>query len=209
MVRADRRRLRGRVRRRLNAFELTKAFIEAGAAGVHFEDQLASEKKCGHMGGKVLVPMQQHIANLNAARMAADVMGTSTLVICRTDAESARLITSDVDPRDHPFLMEERTAEGFHRLKDGTEFERCVARRLAFAPYSDLLWMETSTPNLEQARTFAEAIRRDFPDQMLAYNCSPSFTCPDAAKRAWEDLAVETRSICNARFTIVQEGARV
>lgn len=120
----------------LNAFELTKAFIEAGAAGVHFEDQLASEKKCGHMGGKVLVPMQQHIANLNAARMAADVMGTSTLVVCRTDAESARLITSDVDPRDHPFLMEERTAEGFHRLKDGTEFERCVARGLALVHLS-------------------------------------------------------------------------
>jgi isocitrate lyase len=177
----------------LNAFELTKAFIEAGAAGVHFEDQLASEKKCGHMGGKVLVPMQQHIANLNAARMAADVMGTPTLVICRTDAESAKLITSDVDPRDHPFLTGERTAEGFHRLKDGTEFERCVARGLAFAPYSDLLWMETLTPNLEQARTFAEAIRRDFPDQMLAYNCSPSFNW--AANLDKDDIARFQREI--------------
>ncbi len=159
----------------LNAFELAKAYIEAGAAGIHFEDQLASEKKCGHMGGKVLIPVQQHIATLNAARLAADVMGTPTLVICRTDAESAKLITSDVDERDHPFLTGERTAEGFYRLKDGTSFERCVARGLAYAPYSDLLWMETSTPNLDQARQFAEAIRSEFPDQMLAYNCSPSF----------------------------------
>ncbi|MDF1794625.1 MAG: isocitrate lyase, partial [Thalassobaculaceae bacterium] len=159
----------------LNAFELAKAYIEAGAAGIHFEDQLASEKKCGHMGGKVLIPTQQHIATLNAARLAADVMGTPTLIICRTDAESAKLITSDVDPRDRPFLTGERTAEGFYRLKDGTSFERCVARGLAYAPYSDLLWMETSTPDLEQARRFAEAIRAEFPDQMLAYNCSPSF----------------------------------
>lgn len=159
----------------LNAFELAKAFIEAGAAGIHFEDQLASEKKCGHMGGKVLIPTQQHISTLNAARLAADVMGTPTLIICRTDAESAKLITSDVDERDHPFLTGERTAEGFYRLKDGTSFERCVARGLAYAPYSDLLWMETSTPNLEQARQFAEAIRGQYPDQMLAYNCSPSF----------------------------------
>ena len=159
----------------LNAFELAKAYIEAGASGIHFEDQLASEKKCGHMGGKVLIPVQQHIATLNAARLAADVMGVPTLVICRTDAESAKLITSDVDERDHPFLTGERTAEGFYRLKDGTSFERCVARGLAYAPYSDLLWMETSTPNLDQARQFAEAIRSEFPDQMLAYNCSPSF----------------------------------
>lgn len=159
----------------LNAFELAKAYIEAGAAGIHFEDQLASEKKCGHMGGKVLIPTQQHVATLNAARLAADVMGVPTLIICRTDAESAKLITSDVDERDHPFLSGERTAEGFHRLKDGTSFERCVARGLAYAPYSDLLWMETSTPDLEQARRFAEAIRGEFPDQMLAYNCSPSF----------------------------------
>ncbi|EDP63979.1 isocitrate lyase [alpha proteobacterium BAL199] len=159
----------------LNAFELAKAYIEAGAAGIHYEDQLASEKKCGHMGGKVLIPVQQHIANLNAARLAADVMGVPTLIVCRTDAESAKLITTDVDERDRPFLTGERTAEGFYRLKDGTSFERCVVRGLAYAPYSDLLWMETSTPNLEQARRFAEAIRKEFPDQMLAYNCSPSF----------------------------------
>jgi isocitrate lyase len=159
----------------LNAFELAKAYIEAGAAGIHYEDQLASENKCGHMGGKVLIPVQQHIANLNAARLAADVMGVPTLIVCRTDAESAKLITTDVDERDRPFLTGERTAEGFYRLKDGTSFERCVVRGLAYAPYSDLLWMETSTPNLEQARRFAEAIRKEFPDQMLAYNCSPSF----------------------------------
>ncbi len=159
----------------LNAFELAKAYIEAGAAGIHFEDQLASEKKCGHMGGKVLIPTQQHIGNLNAARLAADVMGTSTLVICRTDAESAKLITSDFDERDRPFMTGERTAEGFYRLKEDSGFDHCVARGLSFAPYSDLLWMETSTPNLEQARRFAEAIRKEFPDQMLAYNCSPSF----------------------------------
>ncbi len=159
----------------LNAFELTKAYIEAGAAGVHFEDQLASEKKCGHMGGKVLIPVQQHVRNLTAARLAADVSGVPTLIVCRTDAESAKLITSDVDERDRPFITGERTAEGFYRLKEGTSFERCVARGLAYAPYSDLLWMETSTPNLEQARRFAEAIRKEFPGKMLAYNCSPSF----------------------------------
>jgi isocitrate lyase len=159
----------------LNAFELTKAFIEAGAAGVHFEDQLASEKKCGHMGGKVLVPTQQHIGTLNAARLAADVAGVPTLVICRTDAESAKLITSDVDERDRPFLTGERTAEGFHRLRDDEGMARCVARAKAYAPYSDLIWMETSTPNLDQAREFADAVHKDFPDQMLAYNCSPSF----------------------------------
>ena len=159
----------------LNAFELTKSFIEAGAAGVHFEDQLASEKKCGHMGGKVLVPVQQHIATLNAARLAADVSDVPTLVICRTDAESAKLITSDVDERDQPFLNGERTAEGFFRLRDDEGMARCVARAKAYAPYSDLIWMETSTPNLDQARAFADAVHRDFPDQMLAYNCSPSF----------------------------------
>ena len=159
----------------LNAFELAKAYIEAGAAGIHYEDQLASEKKCGHMGGKVLIPVQQHVNTLNAARLAADVMGVPTLVVARTDAESAKLITTDVDERDRPFLTGERTAEGFYRLKDGTSFERCVVRGLAYAPYSDLLWMETSTPNLDQARRFAEAIRKEFPDQMLAYNCSPSF----------------------------------
>ena len=161
----------------LNAFELTKAYIEAGAAGVHFEDQLASEKKCGHMGAKVLIPTVQHIRNLNAARLAADVAGVPTLIVCRTDAESARLITADVDVRDRPFLSGERTAEGFHRLRDGAEeaMARCIARGLAFAPYADLLWMETSTPDLGQARHFAEAIRREFPGQRLAYNCSPSF----------------------------------
>ena len=161
----------------LNAFELTKAYIEAGAAGVHFEDQLASEKKCGHMGAKVLIPTVQHIRNLNAARLAADVAGVPTLIVCRTDAESARLITADVDVRDRPFLSGERTAEGFHCLRDGAEeaMARCIARGLAFAPYADLLWMETSTPDLGQARHFAEAIRREFPGQRLAYNCSPSF----------------------------------
>lgn len=177
----------------LNAFELAKAYIEAGAAGIHFEDQLASEKKCGHMGGKVLIPVQQHIATLNAARLAADVMGVPTLIICRTDAESAKLITSDVDERDHPFLTGERTAEGFYRLKDGTSFERCVARGLAYAPYSDLLWMETSTPDLDQARRFAEAIRGEFPDQMLAYNCSPSFNW--AANLDNDDIARFQREI--------------
>ncbi|WPZ35283.1 isocitrate lyase [Thalassobaculum sp. OXR-137] len=177
----------------LNAFELAKAYIEAGAAGIHFEDQLASEKKCGHMGGKVLIPVQQHIATLNAARLAADVMGVPTLIICRTDAESAKLITSDVDERDHPFLTGERTAEGFYRLKDGTSFERCVARGLAYAPYSDLLWMETSTPDLDQARRFAEAIRSQFPDQMLAYNCSPSFNW--AANLDKDDIARFQREI--------------
>ena len=159
----------------LNAFELTRAYIEAGAAGVHFEDQLASEKKCGHMGGKVLIPVQQAVTNLNAARLAADTCGVSTIIMARTDAESAKLITSDVDDRDKPFISGERTAEGFYRLNDEDAFERCVVRGLAFAPYADLLWMETSTPNLDQAAAFAQAIRKEFPEQMLAYNCSPSF----------------------------------
>ena len=159
----------------LNAFEVTKAYIEAGAAGIHIEDQLASEKKCGHMGGKVLIPTQQHIRNLMAARLAADVMGVPTVILARTDAESAKLITSDVDERDRPFLTGERTPEGFYRLKEGTSFERCVARGLAYAEYADLVWMETSTPNLEQARRFAEAIHAEFPGKMLSYNCSPSF----------------------------------
>ncbi len=161
----------------LNAFELMKAYIEAGVAGVHYEDQLASEKKCGHMGGKVLIPTQQHIKNLQAARLAADTMGVPSLVICRTDAESAKLLTSDVDERDRPFITGERTAEGFYRHKEGDDqaMARCVARGLAYAPYSDLIWMETSTPNLEQAKIFADAIHKEFPDQMLSYNCSPSF----------------------------------
>ena len=160
----------------LNAFELMKAMIEAGAAGVHFEDQLASEKKCGHLGGKVLVPMKTFIRTLNAARLAADVMDTPTVLIGRIDAESAKLITSDIDERDHPFIdRTTRTDEGFHPINPGGRMEYCIARGLAFAPYCDLIWMETSKPNLEQARIFAEAIRKEFPDKMLAYNCSPSF----------------------------------
>jgi isocitrate lyase len=157
----------------LNAFELMKAMIAAGAAGVHWEDQLASEKKCGHLGGKVLIPTGQHIKTLSAARLAADVAGVPTLVIARTDAHAATLLTSDVDERDRPFVTGERTAEGFYRVRNG--LEACVARGLAYAPYSDLLWMETSTPDLEVAREFAEAIKTKYPDQMLAYNCSPSF----------------------------------
>ncbi|MCX5481414.1 isocitrate lyase [Kaistia geumhonensis] len=160
----------------LNAFEIMKAYIEAGAAAVHFEDQLASEKKCGHLGGKVLIPTAQHERNLIAARLAADVMGVATLIVARTDAESARLITSDIDERDRPFIEEgERTAEGFHRLKEGTGLEHCIARGLAFAPYADLLWWETSHPDLDDARAFAEAIHAVYPGKMLAYNCSPSF----------------------------------
>jgi len=157
----------------LNVFELMKAMIEAGAAAVHFEDQLASEKKCGHLGGKVLVPTRTFIRTLNAARLAADVMGVPTLIMARTDAEAAQLITSDVDEYDAPFITGERTEEGFYRLKGG--FEAAIARGLAYAPYADLIWCETSTPNLEDARRFAEAIRKKYPDQMLAYNCSPSF----------------------------------
>ena len=159
----------------LNAFEIAKAYIEAGVGGIHFEDQLASEKKCGHMGGKVLIPTQAHIRNLGAARLAADVCGTATVIIARTDADSAKLITSDIDQRDRPFITGERTAEGFYRLRDGEGMARCIARGLAFAPHADLVWMETSTPDLAQARTFAEAMHRTFPGKMLAYNCSPSF----------------------------------
>ena len=159
----------------LNAFELTKAYIVAGAAGVHFEDQLASEKKCGHMGGKVLIPVQQHIRNLNAARLAADVMRVPTVIVARTDAESATLLTSNIDERDHEFISDDRTEEGFYKLDPKQSFERCVVRGIAYAPYCDLLWMETSTPDLKQARKFAEAIRKECPEQMLAYNCSPSF----------------------------------
>jgi isocitrate lyase len=157
----------------LNVFELMKAMIEAGVAAVHFEDQLASEKKCGHLGGKVLVPTRTFIRTLNAARLAADVMGVPTLIMARTDAEAAQLITSDVDEYDAPFITGERTEEGFYRLKGG--FDAAIARGLAYAPYADLIWCETSTPNLDDARRFAEAIRREHPDQMLAYNCSPSF----------------------------------
>ncbi|NIJ41843.1 isocitrate lyase [Parvibaculum indicum] len=161
----------------LNCFEIMKAYIEAGAAGVHYEDQLASEKKCGHLGGKVLIPTKQHVRNLNAARLAADVMGTPTLIMARTDAESAKLITSDIDEYDHDFIDFDagRTAEGFYRLKDGTGVDHCINRGLAFAPYADLLWWETSVPNLDDAKRFAEAVKKKYPDQMLAYNCSPSF----------------------------------
>lgn len=159
----------------LNSFEIMKAFIEAGAAGVHFEDQLASEKKCGHLGGKVLVPTQAHIRNLVAARLAADVMGVPTLVIARTDAESARLITSDIDERDRPFIEKgDRTPEGFFRLTDNG-VDHCIARGLAYAEYADLLWWETSHPDLNDARRFAEAIHAKYPGKLLAYNCSPSF----------------------------------
>jgi isocitrate lyase len=158
----------------LNAFEIMKAFIEAGAAGVHFEDQLASEKKCGHMGGKVLIPTAAHIRTLSAARLAADVMGVPTLVVARTDAEAATLITSDVDERDRPFILAgERTAEGFYRVRNG--LEPCIARAVAYAPYADLIWCETSKPDLSQARRFAEGVHRAHPGKMLAYNCSPSF----------------------------------
>jgi isocitrate lyase len=152
-----------------------KAYIEAGAAGVHFEDQLASEKKCGHMGGKVLIPTAAHERNLIAARLAADVCGTPTFVLARTDAESAKLITADVDERDHEFITGERTAEGFYRLKPGTGLAHCIKRGIAFAKYADLLWWETSTPNLEEAKQFAEAVHKVYPGKMLAYNCSPSF----------------------------------
>ena len=160
----------------LNSFEIMKAFIEAGAAGVHFEDQLASEKKCGHLGGKVLIPTQAHERNLISARLAADVMGVPTLTIARTDAESAQLITSDVDERDHPFIeRDNRTVEGFFRLKAGTGLDHCIARGLAYADYADMLWWETSHPDLDDARRFAEAVHRVHPGKLLAYNCSPSF----------------------------------
>ena len=159
----------------LNCFEIMKAYIAAGAAGVHYEDQLASEKKCGHLGGKVLIPTQAHIRNLDSARLAADVCGVPTIICARTDAESAKLITSDVDERDHEFLTGERTAEGFFRLKEGTGVDHCIKRGLAFAEHADLLWWETSKPNMDDARRFAEAIKKEYPNKMLAYNCSPSF----------------------------------
>ena len=159
----------------LNCFEIMKAYIEAGAAGVHFEDQLASEKKCGHLGGKVLIPTQAHIRNLDAARLAADVCGVPTVLIARTDAESAKLITSDIDERDHEFLTGERTQEGFFRLEDGTGVDHCIKRGIAFAEHADLLWWETSHPNLQDAKRFAEAVQKAHPGKMMAYNCSPSF----------------------------------
>jgi isocitrate lyase len=157
----------------LNVFELMKGMIEAGAAGVHFEDQLSSEKKCGHLGGKVLLPTQTAVKNLVAARLAADVMDVPTVLVARTDANAADLITSDVDPYDHPFIMGERTPEGFFRTRAG--LEQAIARGLAYAPYADLIWCETSEPDLEEARRFAEAIHEKFPGKLLAYNCSPSF----------------------------------
>jgi isocitrate lyase len=157
----------------LNAYELMSAMIVAGAAGVHWEDQLASEKKCGHLGGKVLIPTGQHIRTLNAARLAADVAGVPTVIVARTDAQAATLITTDVDERDKQFVTGDRTAEGFYRVTNG--LAPCIARGLAYAPYADLLWMETSEPDLDVARRFAEAIKAEYPDQLLAYNCSPSF----------------------------------
>jgi isocitrate lyase len=157
----------------LNVYELQKAMIAAGVAGTHWEDQLASEKKCGHLGGKVLIPTQQHIRTLTSARLAADVADVPTVVIARTDAEAATLITSDVDERDRPFTTGERTNEGFYRIKNG--LEPCIARAKAYAPYADLIWMETGLPDLEVAKQFSDAVKAEFPDQMLAYNCSPSF----------------------------------
>jgi len=157
----------------LNAFELMKSMIEAGASGVHFEDQLSSAKKCGHLGGKVLVPTQEAINKLIAARLASDVMGVSTLIVARTDADAANLLTSDADPRDRKFLTGEKTAEGFFYVKNG--IDQGIARGLSYAPYADLIWMETSNPDLDYARKFATAMKKEFPDKMLAYNCSPSF----------------------------------
>ncbi|HYQ89981.1 MAG TPA: isocitrate lyase [Candidatus Binatia bacterium] len=176
----------------LNAFELMKGMIEAGAAGVHFEDQLSSEKKCGHLGGKVLIPTGAFIRTLVAARLAADVMDVPTLIVARTDADSAKLLTSDVDERDRPFLTGERTPEGFFRIRGGLEC--AIARAVAYAPYADLLWCETSTPDLEEARQFAEGVHARFPGKMLAYNCSPSFNWkakldPDTIAKFQRELA--------------------
>ncbi|MBD8219413.1 isocitrate lyase [Microbacterium sp. CFBP 13617] len=170
----------------LNAYELAQSLIQAGAAGIHWEDQLASEKKCGHLGGKVLVPIQQHIRTLNAARLAADVAGVSTVIIARTDALAADLLTSDVDPRDAEFLTGERTSEGFYRVRPG--LESVIARGLAFAPYADLIWVETGEPDIELARSFAEAIHARYPGKKLAYNCSPSFNW----KRHLDDEQIAT-----------------
>lgn len=168
----------------LNAFELMKSMIEAGAAGVHFEDQLASAKKCGHMGGKVLVSTQEAINKLIAARLAADVLDVPTLVLARTDANAANLLTTDIDPRDKAFISGGRTVEGFYHAKAG--IEQAISRGLSYAPYADLLWCETATPSLEEARTFAEAIHKEYPDQLLAYNCSPSFNW----KKNLDDLTI-------------------
>jgi isocitrate lyase len=168
----------------LNAFELMKGMISAGAAGVHWEDQLASEKKCGHLGGKVLIPTGQHIRTLNAARLAADISGVPSIIIARTDALAATLLTSDVDERDMPFCTGERTAEGFFRVRGG--IDAVISRGLAYAPYADLIWVETGTPDLDFARDYAEALHREFPEKLLAYNCSPSFNW----KAALDDSAI-------------------
>jgi isocitrate lyase len=170
----------------LNVFELTKSFIAAGAAGVHFEDQLAAEKKCGHMGGKVLVPTGQHIRTLTAARLAADVLDVPTVIIARTDANGANLLTSDVDPRDREFTTGERTDEGFYRVRNG--LDQAIARGLAYAPYCDMIWCETARPDLDEAARFAEAIHAEFPHKMLAYNCSPSFNW----RAALDDATIAT-----------------
>jgi isocitrate lyase len=170
----------------LNAFELMKAMIEAGAAAVHFEDQLASVKKCGHMGGKVLVPTQEAVQKLVAARLAADVLGVPTLIVARTDAEAADLITSDIDPNDAPFITGERTVEGFYKTRNG--LDQAISRGLAYAPYADLVWCETGKPDLEFARKFAEAIHAKFPGKLLAYNCSPSFNW----KKNLDDATIAT-----------------
>jgi len=175
----------------LNVFELMKGMIEAGAAGVHFEDQLASEKKCGHMGGKVLIPTGQAVRNLISARLAADVMGVPTIIVARTDADAANLVTSDIDPADQSFLTGERTMEGFYRVNAG--IDQAIARGLAYAPYADVVWCETSTPDLDQARVFAEAIHAEFPGKMLAYNCSPSFNWK--AKLSDEEIATFQRQL--------------
>lgn len=170
----------------LNVFELTKAFIRSGAAAVHLEDQLSSEKKCGHMGGKVLIPTSQHVRTLKAARLAADVMGVSTLIVARTDSLGATLLTTDVDERDRRFVTGERTVDGFYGVRNG--FEAAVSRGLAYAPYAELIWCETSTPDLDDAAAFAEAIHAEYPDKMLAYNCSPSFNW----KRHLDDATIAT-----------------
>jgi isocitrate lyase len=179
----------------LNVFELMKGMIEAGAAGVHFEDQLASEKKCGHMGGKVLIPTSQAIRNLVSARLAADIMGVPTMVVARTDANGAQLLTTDVDPADQEFVAGDRTAEGFFRFRGG--LDAAISRGLSYAPYADLVWCETSEPNIEEARRFADAIHARFPGKMLAYNCSPSFN--------WK-LKLDQRSIDTFREQIAAMG---
>jgi isocitrate lyase len=170
----------------LNVFELTKSFIEAGAAAVHLEDQLSSEKKCGHMGGKVLIPTAQHVRTLKAARLAADVMGIATLVVARTDSLGANLLTTDIDERDRGFTTGERTSEGFFKVNNG--MDQAISRGLSYAPYADLIWCETSTPDLDEARQFADAIHAEFPGKMLAYNCSPSFNW----KRHLDDATIAT-----------------